>query len=307
MTNQTTASTTIRHADGRRRWIVLLACLMASPLTLSETRSNAMQPGEAVPGEVYSWQLPRGADEVRFNDDPVMVVNQTALVGVGLGQPLGPAELSYRLDGQRLTHTFQVRDKTYTEQHLTIANQAMVDPPAATLARIRDEGARQRRLYASYASVPDALLEGARAGFRQPLEGIVTSLFGHRRFFNGKPRNPHSGLDIAAASGTPIIAAGAATVTLADDLYFNGKTLFLDHGQGLITMYCHMSELKVAPGDRVEQGDVIGLVGATGRVTGAHLHWSVSLNGNRIDPPTFVTALNSALGLSGTRTLPASP
>jgi murein DD-endopeptidase MepM/ murein hydrolase activator NlpD len=90
-----------------------------------------------------------------------------------------------------------------------------------------------------------------------------------------------------------VLAAGNAVVTLADELYFNGNTLFLDHGQGLITMYCHLSELLVQPGDSVEQGDTIGLVGATGRVTGPHLHWSVSLNGNRIDPESFMQALNT--------------
>jgi murein DD-endopeptidase MepM/ murein hydrolase activator NlpD len=119
----------------------------------------------------------------------------------------------------------------------------------------------------------------------------VSSLFGHRRFFNGQPRNPHSGLDIAASTGTPVLAPSSGQVVLVDDLYYNGKTVFLDHGQGLITMYCHLSEHAVAEGSTVEQGQIIGLVGATGRVTGPHLHWSVSLNGYRVDPNTLMTLL----------------
>ena len=272
-----------------KRIITNLWCCL-SALTL-----NPAAHADAVPGGIYSWSLPAGASNVRFLDKPVMVVNGTALVGVGLSQALGEATLTYALDGAERTHTFTVKDKAYTEQHLEIANQAMVDPPPETLARIREEGARQRRLYGSFADTPSALVSGPGAGFKRPLEGIVTSLFGHRRFFNGQPRSPHSGLDIAGTTGTPVAAAGAGVVTLADDLYFNGKTLFLDHGQGLITMYCHLSELKVAKGATVQQGDIIGLVGATGRVTGAHLHWSVSLNGNRVDPPTFVNALNATL------------
>ena len=164
----------------------------------------------------------------------------------------------------------------------------MVDPPQDTLKRIREESARQGKLYRAYAPQ-----QRVSEGFMQPLEGIVTSLFGHRRFFNGKPRRPHSGLDIAADEGTPIYAAGDAEVTLADELYFNGKTVFLDHGQGLITMYCHLSEYLVEEGDNVAKGQSIGLVGATGRATGPHLHWTVSLNGTRVDPQIFMSALNA--------------
>jgi murein DD-endopeptidase MepM/ murein hydrolase activator NlpD len=199
----------------------------------------------------------------------------------------GPATLRYLVDGQPQRHSFTVEDKTYTEQRLTIENKAMVTPPPETLARIRAESVRQKALYNTFAQSADL-----SDGFKLPLQGITTSLFGHRRFFNDQPRSPHSGLDIAADTGTPVSAAASATVTLADELYFNGNTLFLDHGQGLITMYCHLSELLVEEGDQVTQGDVIGLVGATGRVTGPHLHWSVSLNGYRIDPETFLATIN---------------
>ena len=158
--------------------------------------------------------------------------------------------------------------------------------------RGRAEGKRQRAIYAQVSKAIDL-----SAGFTMPLQGRTTSLFGHRRFFNDQPRSPHSGLDIAAPTGTPITAPEPGTVALVDDLYYNGKTVFLDHGQGLITMYCHLSEQSVTTGQVVEQNQQIGLVGATGRVTGPHLHWSVSLNGYRIDPLTFRSALADAVGL----------
>ena len=262
--------------------------LLVLSITLPTTAFS--QTNTAVPGGIYSWAYPTGAQSITYKNTPVFTINGNAFVGVNIKADLGEHTLSYELNGDKQTHTFLVQDKTYTEQRLTIQNQNMVTPPEETLQRIREEGSRQRALYLNFES--DAQVAD---GFMLPLEGTVTSLFGHRRFFNGQARNPHSGLDIAAATGTPVVAAGDAKVTLADDLYFNGNTVFLDHGRGLITMYCHLSKIEVTPGTMVKQGDVIGLVGATGRVTGPHLHWSVSLNGNRVDPQTFMQLLNQAI------------
>ncbi len=248
----------------------------------------------AVPGGTYFWRLPDGAEQVKFNGTDILVYAGHAVAGIPISQAAGPAELTYRLAGAQRTHSFDIIAKAYTEQHITLQNQDLVTPPEATLARISEEAGRQRSLYRQYAPLLD--LSG---GFIKPLEGITTSLYGHRRFFNGQPRNPHSGLDIAAAQGTEIKAAAPARVTLADDLYFNGNTLFLDHGGGLITMYCHMSKLLVQEGDTVQRGQAIGLVGATGRATGPHLHWSVSLNGTRVDPLTFMQGFNTIVSAAG--------
>lgn len=281
-----------RHKDSRTvvRGTPVLARKLATTCLIVFTTFFLAQIHAAKPGGVYTFAIPDNATEITYGDKPVFVIGDYALVAIPMTVEPGPATLRYRQAGQARTHEFTVRPHTYTEQHITITNEALVSPPAEVSERIQREAVRQRRLYAHYA--PE---QTVNTGFVKPVEGITTSLFGHRRFFNGKPRSPHSGLDIAAASGTPIAAAGNGVVTLADELYFNGNTLFIDHGRGLITMYCHMSKLEVAEGDRVEKGQTIGLVGATGRATGPHLHWTVSLNGTRVDPLDFTSALNGTL------------
>ena len=288
------AVVTIHRNTGIRLQGALLACLAAWGLTVAaaaSTTDSSLAPridakNTVVPGGIYRWTPPAGATDIRFNNRPVMRLRDQILVGIPLNHPLGAANLAYVLNGQDASHSFSVVDKAYTEQHITLQNREMVNPNPEQLVRIRWESQRQRALYLQYSDAPPP-----SAGFIQPLQGRISSLFGHRRFFNGQARNPHSGLDIAAPTGSEISAPAAAEVTLVDDLYYNGKTIFLDHGQGLITMYCHLSESLVTEGERVEQGEVIGLVGATGRVTGPHLHWSVSLNGYRVDPQSMMAEL----------------
>ena len=265
---------------------LLIGVLLFASSPVGADEAAAKPSPDAVPGGIYRWALPEGATDLRFNARPVLTRGAEAWVGLPLSQPLGTAEITYRLGNQTRAHVFEVSDKAYTEQHITLQNREMVNPNPEQLARIRRESSRQRALYLAFTDRTPP-----QNGFLRPLEGPVSSLFGHRRFFNGQPRNPHSGLDIAAPTGAEIRAPADAAVTLVDHLYYNGKTIFLDHGQGLITMYCHLSEPLVNEGEMVQQGQVIGLVGATGRVTGPHLHWSVSLNGYRVDPQSMMRLL----------------
>ena len=150
---------------------------------------------------------------------------------------------------------------------------------------IERELAEQTRAYQQFSPrQPSNLL------FDRPVNGPLSSPFGLRRFFNGEERNPHSGLDFAANRGTPIKAPAAGKVILIGDYFFNGKTVFLDHGQGLISMFCHLSEIDVQLGDEIARGGHVGKVGATGRATGPHLHWNASLNDARVDPAIFIGA-----------------
>ena len=119
--------------------------------------------------------------------------------------------------------------------------------------------------------------------FIRPVPGTVSSPFGVRRFFNGKPRKPHSGVDFRGPTGTPIKATAAGTVKIVDDFYFSGKIIYIDHGAGVVSVYCHLSEMLVKEGQHVVAGEVIGKVGATGRVTGPHLHFGVAVQGTMVD------------------------
>jgi murein DD-endopeptidase MepM/ murein hydrolase activator NlpD len=180
-----------------------------------------------------------------------------------------------------------VRAKEYVAQHITLKNPRQVNPDPDDMKRIEREMVEQsaaNRAYRAGVTPSNLLLDRPVSG------GRLSSPFGLRRFFNGEERNPHSGLDFAVPAGTPIKAPAAGVVSLVGDYFFNGKTVFLDHGQGFVSMFCHMSAIDVKVGDVVPRGGVVGKVGATGRATGPHLHWNVSLNDARVDPAIFIGA-----------------
>lgn len=233
----------------------------------------------AVRGGIEIVPLPAGTTSAEYDGRPVLVVSEperVALVGIPLDAKLGTHHLQ-TADGRKLA--FEVSDKAYPEQRLTIANPKMVNPPKADLERIARETKLMRAQYERFSAISVAPFPLTR-----PADGPVSSTFGLKRVLNGEPRSPHAGLDIAAPHGDPVISPADGVVSLTGEFYFNGNTVFVDHGGGVITMACHMSEIAVQEGARVARGALLGKVGATGRVTGPHLHWSLIMNGARIDP-----------------------
>jgi murein DD-endopeptidase MepM/ murein hydrolase activator NlpD len=209
----------------------------------------------------------------------------TALVGIPLGAAPGAARITLRTtDGLESPIEFVVSPKQYREQRLKVA-PGHVDLSPQDLARHERERQRSEDITATFSETPgdEALLR-----MQVPVPGPRSSSFGLRRVFNGQSRNPHSGMDIAAPTGTPVRAPLAARVIDTGNYFFNGNTIWLDHGAGLLTMVCHLSAIGVQEGDKVRMGDVIGQVGATGRVTGPHLHWGVMLNRTMVDPALFL-------------------
>jgi murein DD-endopeptidase MepM/ murein hydrolase activator NlpD len=188
-------------------------------------------------------------------------------------------------DIERATYRLLVTPRTFRTRTLTV-DDAFVNPPASAQERIARETAELNALWA--ASSPAKLWAGP---FVRPVEDPANSAFGTRSILNGQPRSPHSGADFNSATGTPIKAPNAGRVVLAGDRYFTGNTVMIDHGLTLFSLFAHLSEMAVHEGDTVKAGEVIGKVGATGRVTGPHLHWSVRVNGARVDPLSLLSVL----------------
>ncbi|NOX10037.1 MAG: M23 family metallopeptidase [Gammaproteobacteria bacterium] len=222
--------------------------------------------------------------QTRFNNKPVMLVQHNsawyAIIGIPLKTPLGQQILEVKTHHTQRSIPFIVKNKEYEAQYITIKNKRKVNPEQRDLKRIHTESARMRKAFNHFdESIPLNKLQ-----FSLPVEGTISSHFGLRRFFNKQPRKPHSGLDIAADTGTEIQAPLAGRIIETGNFFFNGNTVMIDHGQGLISMYCHLNKSLVKKGQAIQEGEVIGTVGMTGRVTGPHLHWSISLNNARIDP-----------------------
>ena len=177
-----------------------------------------------------------------------------------------------------------IQPHQYAEQHLKVA-PGQVTLSKEVLSRHLRERKQSARVMATWTEPVPASLQ-----LHQPVPGVRSSSFGLRRFFNGQSRNPHGGMDIAAPVGTPVKAAAPGVVIDTGDYFFNGNTVWVDHGAGLLTMYCHLDRIRARVGQRVRTGDVIGTVGKTGRVTGPHLHWSVCLNRTMVDPALFLKA-----------------
>ena len=238
-------------------------------------------------GGVAVLPLPEGAVDVIYGDEEALIVADHVIIGVGLNAEPGMHEAVARTASGETTIEFEVVGKEYPEQRLIIANRRQVNPLPEDMERIERESKLSRAAYARRTPVRADLLP-----FEQPVQGIYSSLFGLRRFLNDQPRSPHSGLDIAADTGTPVAAPAPGTVALTGDFFFSGNIVLLDHGGGLVTMYGHLDRIDVEEGEELGRGDILGTVGATGRVTGPHLHWTVSIQGDRVDPVVVMEAFD---------------
>ena len=273
----------------KHAWPFVVSLLLA---WLPGAISAAMPRTDPVPGGIAVISLPGETSTpplVHYEGNRVMVLRRdnswVAMVGIALEAPPGVHTLQVRHGATALPPvSFTVQEKAYAVQHITLQNRRMVDPTEADLQRIAREKTRIEAAFARWSNAGPGDLT-----LQQPVSGDFSSPFGLRRFFNDQPRKPHSGLDIAAPQGTPVYAPMAARVIDTGNYFFNGNTVFLDHGQGLITMYCHLERIAVTPGQQVARGTAIGTVGMTGRVTGPHLHWSVSLNRTMVDPMLWLS------------------
>jgi murein DD-endopeptidase MepM/ murein hydrolase activator NlpD len=281
----------------RRSAIVAGIGFIGWPLALPAAHAAQAEtswPGAlAVPGGVARIAL--GASPVRpqaFADSvPLLVVGDaagwTAVVGIPLAAKPGNSSITVRAaGGGERPVAYTIKAKQYQEQRLSVA-PGTVELSPENEARYERERAHQAVVMATFTepagAVPSLLMQ-------VPVGGRRSSSFGLRRVFNGQSRNPHSGMDIAAPTGTPVLAPLPATVIDTGDYFFNGNTVWLDHGAGLLSMMCHLSAIDVKVGDTLKTGERLGAVGATGRVTGPHLHWGVMLNRTMVDPALFVAA-----------------
>ncbi len=269
------------------RLIALCSALFG--LAFFSLPATALPQHSPVPGGVAVIDLgPTGgeAPKVFWGEQPLAVVREQghwhALFGIPLDTFPGEISLTQQRGNSQAALTVLIGNKRYPEQRLTIKDQRKVDPNPEDQARIAREQTVTAEIKKKFSlPMPDTT-------FRLPAQGPLSSRFGLKRFFNGQARNPHAGLDVAVGTGAPIVAPAEGFIVNTGEYFFNGNTVFIDHGQGLITAYMHLSRIDVRVGQAVKKGDIIGAVGATGRVTGPHLHWAVILNNTPVDPELFL-------------------
>ena len=279
-------------AGRSRASLAIYAALLMCPLLAMAPRlatATDLPRENSVPGGIKIIRLSVTGDAppyVETDGHRVLVLQDgtgwVAVVGIPLAAPLGPRLVTVRGAGGAQEIEFTVGDKRYASQSLKVAPRH-VNLSAKDLERVNRERLRIDRALVHWSESPPNTLR-----WPPPVPGVRSSSFGMRRVFNGESRNPHSGMDIAAAAGTPVVLPVAGTVIDTGDYFFTGNTVLVDHGRGLISMYCHLSAIDVQPGQRISAGTRIGAVGMTGRATGPHLHWALSLNRAFVDPELFL-------------------
>jgi murein DD-endopeptidase MepM/ murein hydrolase activator NlpD len=261
--------------------------IAAAALTVTPT-SRAMQPGEPVLLTIASEQPLTSitvtsfhVDTAGYEPDPANPRRWQALIGIDLDVAPGAYTVHVAAASSHgpLVSDLRIRvlAKKFPTRRLSV-DEAFVNPPATALARIDAESKETAAIYANSAA------SRLWTTFERPVSQAANSAFGTRSVFNGQPRSAHSGADFLSPAGTPVKAAASGRVMLAKNLYYSGNTVIIDHGLGVFSLFAHLSRIDVAPGAVITAGQIVGLVGATGRVTGPHLHWTVRVAGARVDP-----------------------
>ena len=257
--------------------------------------AQAMPKHDPVPGGIALIELPSNDHFVKvlYKKIPVAIITknnkQHAMVGLSLSSKTGPHHIDLvGNDGRKQTLPFTIKAKAYKEQHLTIKNKRKVNPYEKDMDRIIKEKTQKSRAKKHWSQ------QQVKHDFIIPVEGRISSIFGLKRFFNKQARRPHSGLDIATTKGTPIKAIESGKVIESGNFFFSGNMVYIDHGQGIISLYAHMNSINIKTGDSIHKGQIIGTVGETGRVTGPHLHLAIIANQTLIDPILMLPDLNIA-------------
>ncbi len=281
-------------------WWLAILLLVASPCLGGELAKVSWSPQEVKQGEVLAIEVKTKAKEVSIKGDwagtPIYFYEQkrrvfAGIAGVDLATPPGPHLLRVEVEereGRSSEQVFEVQVEAggFEVQRLTLPPE-MVDLKGEALRRVLADNKRLMEIFNQVR--PERLWHRP---FIKPVEGSITSPFGLRRVINGQDRSPHNGVDIGAEQGIEVVACNSGMVVFAQELYLSGKTIIIDHGFGLYSMYFHLAEMRVAEGEQVEIGHCIGLVGATGRVTGPHLHWGIRLLKARVDPESLLRAVS---------------
>lgn len=262
-----------------------LSCSVSASIELHSDSNQLVLNGELTQGSLVRAQLPVGSN-VQLNGKTIQTNSQGKFV-FGFDRS---ADLQHTLtwqlpNGDENRRKLTLSERDYVTQRIDGLDQKMVTPPAAVLKRIRSDSANVAKARAQ-SSDTDAVF----TRFIWPAEGPITGVYGSQRILNGKPSRPHYGVDVGAPTGTPVVAPASGTVTLADDLYYSGNTVILDHGMGVFSTFLHLDSMSVSSGDTLKQGDKLGEIGATGRATGAHLDWRINLHTQRLDPALLVPA-----------------
>ena len=260
------------------------AVFSVAPAVAETSLRGAMEQGGVVIGTTEAGsRVTLDGKEIPVSDNGIFLL--------GFGRDAKSMKLVITApDGSKENRALAIEKRKWDIQRINGLPPKQVTPDAATLERIKKENALIGSTRRKQTKTPGG--EGFESGFVQPVDGRISGVFGSQRILNGQPRSPHSGLDIAAPTGTVMVATADGTVRMTQpDLYYTGQTVMIDHGHGLFSLYAHMSSIDVTDGQTVRRGQPIGKVGATGRVTGPHLHWGISWNGANVDPQTVLRVL----------------